>query len=103
MKPYGSKRSHDTEPRMKAGRALVKREGEAEIEAVDYSPEEAAADPATCRKPCCASTIDLGDGVLLTQEQAASRRAADERIGKLARDLARDEAANPHIFSDADD
>lgn len=32
MKPYGSKRSYDTEPRIKSGRALVKREGEAEIE-----------------------------------------------------------------------
>jgi hypothetical protein len=33
MKPYGSKRSFDTEPRIKNARALVKREGEAEIEA----------------------------------------------------------------------
>lgn len=32
MKPYGSKRSLDTEPRIKSARALVKREGEAEIE-----------------------------------------------------------------------
>lgn len=31
MKPYGSKRSYDTEPRMKSGRALVKREGEDEV------------------------------------------------------------------------
>jgi hypothetical protein len=29
--------------------------------------------------------IDLGDGIPLTAEQAASRRAADEKIGKLAR------------------
>lgn len=28
MKPYGSKRSFDTEPRIKSARALVKREGE---------------------------------------------------------------------------
>ncbi len=32
MKPYGSKRSYDTEPRIKSGRALVKREGEALVE-----------------------------------------------------------------------
>lgn len=32
MKPYGSKRSFDTDPRIKSARALVKREGEASIE-----------------------------------------------------------------------
>lgn len=32
MRPYGSKRSFDTEPRIKSARALVKREGEEEIE-----------------------------------------------------------------------
>lgn len=32
MKPYGSKRSFDTEPRIKSARALVKREGEALVE-----------------------------------------------------------------------
>jgi len=29
VRPYGSKRSFDTEPRIKSARALVKREGEA--------------------------------------------------------------------------
>lgn len=45
MKPYGSKRSFDTEPRIKSGRALEKRKGEAEAEEQLAAAEAATAPP----------------------------------------------------------
>jgi hypothetical protein len=56
VKPYGSKRSFDTEPRIKSGRALVKREGEALIDEAEELLDlerELEALPEFCTRECC--------------------------------------------------
>ena len=40
----------------------------------------------TCNGTGRIELVDLGDGILLTPEQAKSRRAADERISALAQE-----------------
>ncbi len=40
----------------------------------------------TCNGTGRIELVDLGDGILLTPEQARSRRAADERISAMAKE-----------------
>jgi len=56
MRPYGSKRSFDTEPRIKSARAMVKRHAEGHIREFDDILDldrEMEALPEFCTKECC--------------------------------------------------